>query len=198
MNSQSPYFLDPLERTRFHEAGHVVVLWRLFADIPYHVYATHAVDDLGNLGTLGMALMPTVELTALDVGLYERTIATFFGGREAVAEAVHRLLIEDLTGADEERAGDRGFVRPPSAQEPTPYYDEDWVKKLSLEVEFRQRSETSLGATEMIGQFRMMDRAQGLARCTLREHWDVVLRLVEALRINPIITKLPLRDVLVA
>lgn len=193
-----PYSTDPLERTRYHEAGHAVVLWELFADVAAHVIATHAIDDFGGLGTSGITSFSSVDLKNFDVGVYRDVIAVYYGGREAVAKAVRRRRLENLTGRDpdEHSLGDRGFIRTSGIVAPFPYVDEDWV---TYYAEKAERCQYGMGMSPdaMIRSEQLQTEGQELARQILQPRWHSVNRIVGGLRADHVLQKLQVRDLLI-
>jgi len=87
---------DPLERTRYHEAGHAFVYWELFAMISPQIVAIGDFDGEQNYNTGGWMRLEGFDLSYLDVCLHRDLITVFFAGRKAVAMAIKKKRLNKM------------------------------------------------------------------------------------------------------
>src|SRR4051812_19389767 len=109
---------DPHDRTRFHEAGHAVVYWALFAVVSDTIVATHVLDASGTPHPAGWAQLQQIVIPPVGTVDYTNTIAVFLAGKLTVAKAIRCGLLPSLMGShpDEQEYGDAGYFpygRPP-------------------------------------------------------------------------------------
>jgi hypothetical protein len=195
---------DPIERTRFHEAGHTVVYWALYAEVSNTVVATHILDEAGCAQQGGFAQINGLGLQnthGWGTKDYHKAIAVFLAGKLSVAKAIRCGLLPSLKGQhpDETEDGDAGYY--PwgrlTAQSLNPQADSDWVDHLS-----QQGYDSISQRLQPVGEpfpakSEFPENGKALATHALNAHWPAVLRIVEAIRSNHMVEKLDLRDILI-